>query len=105
MTKQEINQTINNYCKEQNISKKKFRLYPLYIHLDGFSHSIGFIDHKAVKGQREYNYISVGFSNYMSECEGKVWGYENEHQKNIAEMILKNAPHYFYQNNAKEILL
>lgn len=101
MTKKFINETINNYCKENNISKRKFTLYPLYIHLDGFSHSIGFIDHKARAGIRESDYTSVGYSNYTGNC----WGYENEHQKDIAELLFKETPHYIYQNNAKEILL
>ena len=102
--KTRIQKLINDYCKENNISKRKYKLYPLYIHLDGFSHSIGFIDHKAKANVREYDYTSVGYSNYMSECEGKVWGFENEYQKEIAELIFKNIRHLFYQNNAQEIL-
>ena len=104
MTKKEIYDYITKYAKEHNISKRKYSLFPLYIHLDGFSHSIGFINHKAKANVREYDYTSVGYSNYMSECEGKVWGFENDYQKEIAEHIFKNIGHLFYQNNAQEIL-
>lgn len=104
MEKMEIEKLINNYCKQENISKKEYKLFPLYIHLNGFSHSMGFINHKANKNVREYNYTSVGYSHYMSDCEGKCWGYENEHQKKIAELIFNNLSHLYYQNNAKEIL-
>lgn len=102
MTKKQIYDTITKYCKEHNISKKQYKLFPLYVHFDGFSHSIGFINHKAK--HPEYNYNSVGYSNYMSICEKKVWGYVNEHQKAIAELLFTNVPHYCYQHNAKEIL-
>lgn len=94
--KQQINKIITNYCKEHNIKKSQYKLQPLYIHLNGFSHSIGF--------GNANNYNTVGYSNYMSSSEKNCWGYINEHQRNIATLIFANIPHYMYQNNAKEIL-
>lgn len=104
MNKTMINKVINNYCKEHNITKTQYNLHPLYVHLDGFSHSIGFTHHKTPKGTRATTYTSVGYSGYMSSYERNVWGYENEHQKALAITILSLIPHYCYQNNAKEIL-
>ena len=100
MNKTQINKLINNYCKANKISKKKYQLYPLYLHLNGFSHSIGFIDHKAKKNETEYNYTSVGYTAYTKEC----WGYANDHQRRLATAILSNIPHYTYQRQAQEIL-
>lgn len=104
MKTENIEKIIDAYCNIKNISKEKFELYPLYIHLDGFSHSIGFINHKAKAGIRESDYTSVGYSGNMSEYEENVWGYQNEHQKALAKTILSQYPHYLYQNNAQEIL-
>ncbi|MBP3631237.1 MAG: hypothetical protein J6J23_07130, partial [Clostridia bacterium] len=64
MTKTQINNIINNYCKQHSISKRKYSLFPLYAHFDGFSHSIGFINHKANPHIRETSYTSVGYSAY-----------------------------------------
>lgn len=100
MNKKEIKDFINNYAKTHNISKKKYSLFPLYLHLDGFSHSIGFTNHAPKKDTLTANYNSVGYSNYMSDC----WGYINNYQKEIATAILSKIPHHYYQNNAKEIL-
>lgn len=100
MTKTQINKLITNYCKANKISKKKYQLYPLYIHLNGFSHSIGFIDHKANKNTTEHNYTSVGYSGYTKD----TWGYKNDHQRRLATTILSNIPHYSYQRCAQEIL-
>ena len=104
MNKKEIEKVINTYCKSKGISKAKYKLYPLYIHLNGFSHSMGFIGHKAQNGVIEHNYNSVSYSGNMSEWEGNIWGYENDYQKELAKMILSKFAHYQYQNNAKEIL-
>lgn len=100
MTKQQINDYITNYCKTHNITKQKYSLFPLYIHLNGFSHSIGFINHKPRKNTHYTNYTSVGFSAYTHDA----WGYDNEYQKEIAYNILSGAPHYMYQNHPQEIL-
>ena len=100
MTKTQINKIINNYCEQHSLSKRKYSLFPLYAHFDGFSHSIGFIDHKAKPHIREHSYTSVGYSAYTHNA----WGYDNEHQRNIAILILSQVPHYTHQNNAKEIL-
>ena len=100
MTKKQIYDTITKYCKEHNISKKQYSLFPLYAHFDGFSHSIGFINHKAKPQVREYDYTSLGKSAYTHE----TMGCGNEHQIAIATLILSKIPHYCYQNNAKEIL-
>ena len=70
MTKTQINQIINNYCKQHNISKRKYQLFPLYAHFDGFSHSIGFINHKAKPQVREYDYTSIGYSAYTHDTMG-----------------------------------
>lgn len=104
MTKKEIKDFINNYAKTHNISKKTYSLFPLYLHLDGFSHSIGFTNHAPKKDTLTTNYNSVGYSNYMSEYEEKCWGYINDYQKEIATAILSKIPHLIYQNNAEEIL-
>lgn len=99
-SKTQVNKFITNYCKEHKISKKEYSLFPLYIHLNGFSHSIGFIDEKPKKDTRYCYYDSVSYSGYTCNC----WGATNEHQKNIAFEILASIPHYPYKNNAKEIL-
>lgn len=104
LSKQQINKIITNYCKEHHIRKGKHKLHPLYIHLNGFSHSIGFTSHKVKKGERATTYTSVGYSGYMSSGENNVWGYDNEHQRYLAHTILSTIPHYRYQNNAQEIL-
>ena len=79
MTKTQVNKIINEYCEQNNVSKKEYSLYPLYIHLNGFSHSIGFINHKANKNIMEYNYNSVGYSHFKNnDC----WCYKNDHQRN-----------------------
>lgn len=100
LSKQQINKIITNYCKEHNIRKGKHKLYPLYIHLNGFSHSIGFTSRKVKKGERATTYTSVGYSAYTQD----TFGYENEHQRYLAYTILSLIPHYRYQNNAQEIL-
>ena len=100
MNKKEIYDYITKYAKEHNISKRKYSLFPLYIHLDGFSHSIGFTNHAPKKDTLTTNYNSVGYSNYMSNC----WGYINSYQEEIATAILSKIPHLIYQNNAKEII-
>jgi hypothetical protein len=99
--KTKVLKQIDNYCKEHNIKKADYNLNPLYIHLNGFSHSIGFTKHKTKKGTIATNYTSVGYSAYTG---GNTWGAQNVHQQNIALMILRVEPHYLYQNNAKEIL-
>lgn len=104
MTKKEIKDFINNYAKTHHISKKTYSLFPLYLHLDGFSHSIGFTNHAPKKDVIEHNYNSVGYSNNMSEYEERCWGYINNYQEEIATAILSKIPHSIYQNNAKEIL-
>lgn len=101
LTKTQINRIITNYCKEHHIRKSTHHLYPVYIHLNGFSHSIGFTSAKPLRGQLAINYNTVGWSAYTHNA----WGYINEHQRKIALTILSNIPHYCYQNNAKEILL
>ena len=98
MTKKEIKDFINNYAKTHNISKKKYSLFPLYIHLDGFSHSIGFTNHAPKKDILTTNYNSVGYSNYMSDC----WGYINTYQEEIATAILSKIPHYCYQYRLRQ---
>ena len=101
ITKQQVHKFITNYCKEQHIRKGKHELYPLYIHLNGFSHSIGFTNRKLHKGERATDYTSVHYSAYTQ----KTWGAFNEHQQYIAYQLLSKIPHYCYQNNAQEILL
>ena len=101
LTKTQVNNYITNYCKEHNITKTQYNLHPLYIHLNGFSHSMGFTKHAVKKGERATDYISVGYSAYTG---GNSWGATNIHQQNIAITLLKTQPHYCYQNNAKEIL-
>ena len=101
ITKTKVNNYISNYCKKHDITRKKYALYPVYIHLNGFSHSIGFTSRKPRKNERVENYNSVGYSAYTG---GDTWGELNEHQRNIALIILGVEPHYCYQNNAKEIL-
>lgn len=98
-----VNKYIKDYCKGKNISQKQYSLYPLYMHLNGFSHTIGFTNKKA-NGEYISDYNSVGYSGYMSECEQNIWGYENEYQKELAKDILSKFGHSQYQNNAKEIL-
>ena len=100
LTKTQVNNYITNYCKEHNITKTQYNLHPLYIHLDGFSHSMGFTKHKTPKNTIATNYNSVGYTAYGNT----LWGNINEHQQNIAQHILSKIPHYCYQNNAKEIL-
>lgn len=100
MTKQEIKHIITTYTKEHKISKQKYQLYPLYIHLDGFTHSIGFISHAPKKNTHYTNYNSVSYSAYTHDA----YGYVNDYQREIATIILSKIPHYMYQNNAKEIL-
>lgn len=100
MTKQEIKNIINTYVKEHNISKKKYSLFPVYIHLNGFSHSIGFTNHATRKDVICRDYNTVAYSGYT----GETWGYLNEYQKQLAERLLSKIPHYCYQNNAKEII-
>ena len=102
LTKTQVNKIITNYCKEHNITRKDYALYPCYIHLNGFSHSIGFTTRKLKPHEITTNYISVGYSAYTG---GNIWGARNVHQQNIALAILRTQPHYIYQNNAKEILL
>ena len=101
LTKTQVNKFITNYCKQHNIKRKQYALYPLYIHLNGFSHSIGFTKRKIKPNERATTYISVGYSAYTSNS----WGAKNIHQQNIALALLTKEPHYLYQNNAKEILL
>lgn len=98
MTKKEIKDFINNYAKTHNISKKKYSLFPLYLHLDGFSHSIGFTNHAPKKDIPNYN--SVGYSAYTNDA----WGYMNEHQENIAKLILSHIGHEYYKHAPQEIL-
>lgn len=100
ITKTQVNKIIIEYCKENNISKKEYSLFPLYIHLDGFSHSIGFINERPKKDTRYCDYISVAYSGYT--CNS--WGAENDHQRTLAIKILATIPHYCYKHNAKEIL-
>ena len=102
ITKTQVNKFITNYCKQHNITRKQYSLYPLYIHLNGFSHSIGFTSRKIKPNERATDYNSVGYSSYTG---GNTWGAQNIHQENIALAILQTQPHYCYQNNAKEILL
>lgn len=83
MTKKQIREV----CKAHNIKNV------LFVHLNGFEHSIGF-------GTPE-NYHSVSYSNYTNE----TYGYINENEKIVAETLFKNVPHYCYKCNAKEILL
>lgn len=101
LTKTQVNKFITQYCKENNIKRKDYALYPLYIHLNGFSHSIGFTSRKLKPHERATDYISVGYSAYTG---GNSWGATNIHQQNIAITLLKTQPHHCYQNNAKEIL-
>ena len=101
ITKTQVNKYITNYCKQHNITRKQYGLYPLYIHLNGFSHSIGFTSRKLKPHERATDYISVGYSAYTSNS----WGARNIHQQNIAIALLSTQPHYCHQNNAKEILL
>lgn len=100
LNKTQINKIITNYCKEKHIKKSQYNLHPLYIHLGGFSHTIGFTDRKIKKGERATTYTSVGYSAYTHD----TFNYENEHQRHLATLILSAIPHYCYQNNAQEIL-
>lgn len=100
LTNTQIEDFITIYCKLHHITREKYNLYPVFLHLDGFSHSIGFTDHKVKKDEQVANYNSVGYSAYTNE----VWGNLNEHQEKIACSILSQYPHYVYQHNPQEIL-
>lgn len=100
LNKTRINKFINTYAKEHHISKSKYALFPVYVHLNGFAHSIGFTSHKPHTYTTEYT--TTAYSSYNSQTP--CWGYINEHQRNIAIALLSNIPHIAYQNNAKEII-
>jgi hypothetical protein len=104
ISKEQVKKYIDNYCKKHQITITEYDLCPLYIHLNGFSHSMGFTKHAVKKGERATDYTSVGYSGYMSSSERNIWGYTNEHQRNIAYELLSMIPHYCYQHNPKEIL-
>ena len=68
---------------------------PLAFQLDGFTHSVYFIDKKDLKVKREQT------SAYMSECERSLYNDMPLRCKNLFE----GYPHYAFQNNAQEVVI